>query len=428
MSDIAIKVENVSKLYRIGSLSGYSSLRESIMNAVTTPFRRHLKEKVGVTASTEKRNQLWALKDVSLEIKRGQSVGIIGRNGSGKSTLLKILARVTYPSTGRVEIAGRVASLLEVGIGFHPELTGRENIKLNAAIMGMTRSEVTQNFDDILDYAGESVKQFIDVPVKRYSSGMYVRLAFSIAAHLNTDVLLVDEVLAVGDYEFQKKCLNTMSDIAKSGRTVIFVSHSMSAVNTLCDRVIFIEAGQIETDSAPQKAISKYTETMNEGKNKWLLPVSERIDRKGDGCIKFTSLHWENTTGSTVTTLSNGNDYNLVLNYECPDGLNKKNVFVSYLIKDSLGTPLFVFQSDFKNQNFPEIPPKGRFICHVPRLPLVAGEYGLNIFTSIDGQTCDSLDDAAKVNVIDGIFYQTGHTGRPGISKVLVEGDWELKP
>ncbi len=238
-SEIAIRAENIGKRYRIGATQGigrYRSLREDIAGLATA--RRRKAERA--------ERDFWALKDVSFEIKAGETVGIIGRNGAGKSTMLKILARITPPTSGRGETVGRVGSLLEVGTGFHPELTGRENIQLSAAIMGMRRSEVLTRFDDIVEFAG--LAKFLDTPVKRYSSGMYMRLAFSVAAHLEPEILLVDEVLAVGDAAFQKKCLGKMEDLSGTGRTVLFVSHSMPSVLRLCPRVILLDGGHLTAD------------------------------------------------------------------------------------------------------------------------------------------------------------------------------------
>jgi lipopolysaccharide transport system ATP-binding protein len=253
LSDYAIRAEGLSKQYVIGPpRQRYNTLRETLTGAVTGPFRR-LKNG---HATGPAKDTLWALNDVSFQIGRGEVVGIIGRNGAGKSTLLKILSRITMPSEGRVKVRGRVSSLLEIGIGFHPELTGRENIFLNGAILGMTRSEVRQRFHDIVAFA--DVERFIDTPVKHYSSGMYMRLAFAIAAHLETDILLVDEVLAVGDASFQQKCLSKMEDVAGHGRTVLFVSHNMTAVQSLCERVIHVEKGQIKQHGRPKDVIQGY--------------------------------------------------------------------------------------------------------------------------------------------------------------------------
>ncbi|MDE2060230.1 MAG: ATP-binding cassette domain-containing protein [candidate division NC10 bacterium] len=247
MTDIAIRAENLGKLYRIGHRERYRALRDTLTDAMYAPLRRirsaFQRPSVPASEHANEDNTFWALKDVSFEIMCGEVVGIIGRNGAGKSTLLKILSRITEPTEGTVELHGRVGSLLEVGTGFHPELTGRENIYLNGAILGMKRIELDRKFDEIVAFA--EIEKFLDTPVKHYSSGMYVRLAFAVAAHLEPEILLVDEVLAVGDAAFQKKCLGKMSDVSKAGRTVLFVSHNMQAVNSLCSRGIFLSTGKI---------------------------------------------------------------------------------------------------------------------------------------------------------------------------------------
>jgi len=251
MSDVAIKVENLSKKYYLGA-SANGNLRDTLAQGWNKLW--------GTATPNAGNKEFWALNDVSFEVKKGEVIGIIGRNGAGKSTLLKILSRITEPTTGRIELDGRVASLLEVGTGFHPELTGRENIFLNGSLLGMTRKEIKNKFDEIVDFSG--VEEFIDTPVKKYSSGMYVRLAFAVAAHLEPEILLVDEVLAVGDFEFQKKCLGKMGEVARGGRTVLFVSHDMRAINFLCSRCILWERGQIIKIGAPQNTINEYLKTV----------------------------------------------------------------------------------------------------------------------------------------------------------------------
>jgi lipopolysaccharide transport system ATP-binding protein len=256
MSDIAVRVENLSKLYRIGAVrNGYKTLRDSLADAFSSPFRR-LSSVVRGHSAVISSDTLWALKEVCFEIKRGEVVGIIGRNGAGKSTLLKILSRITEPTEGYVDVYGRVGSLLEVGTGFHPELTGRENIYLNGAILGMKRSEIARKFDEIVAFA--EVEKFIDTPLKHYSSGMYLRLAFAVAAHLEPEILIVDEVLAVGDARFQKKCLNKMQDVGQQGRTVLFVSHNMPAITRLCQRAILLDEGQLLRDGPSSEVVSSY--------------------------------------------------------------------------------------------------------------------------------------------------------------------------
>jgi len=253
LSDYAIRAEGLAKQYVIGARKrSYQTLRESLISGLTTSFKR-LRNVHGRAAIEE---TVWALKNIGFKINPGEVVGIIGRNGAGKSTLLRILSRITIPTEGQVAVRGRVGSLLEVGTGFHPELTGRENIFLNGAILGMTRREIRLRFDEIVSFA--DIERFIDTPVKHYSSGMYMRLAFAIAAHLETDILLVDEVLAVGDASFQQKCLAKMQDVAGHGRTVLFVSHNMTAVQSLCERVILLENGQIKVDGDPKEAIDDY--------------------------------------------------------------------------------------------------------------------------------------------------------------------------
>ena len=250
MSDVSIRCENLSKQYRIGSPDRYKTLRDAITSTALAPFRRSHNN------SQNGHGHIWALQDVSCEIKRGEVVGIIGLNGAGKSTLLRILSRITAPTRGHAEIQGRVGSLLEVGTGFHPELTGRENIYLNGAILGMQKSEIDRKFDEIVSFA--EVEKFLDTPVKRYSSGMYVRLAFGVAAHLETEVLLVDEVLAVGDAQFQKKCFQKMQEISTQGRTILFVSHNMAAVRSICEQALILERGKVVAQGEIDATVDQY--------------------------------------------------------------------------------------------------------------------------------------------------------------------------
>jgi len=286
MTDYALKVENLGKRYRIGgAVVKYRTLRESMGEAVKRPFKN--------SAEKELAGEFWALRNVSFEVKQGQVLGVIGRNGAGKSTLLKILARVTEPTEGTAIINGRVGSLLEVGTGFHPELTGRENIFLNGAILGMHRAEITRKFDEIVSFA--EVEQFIDTPVKRYSSGMYLRLAFAVAAHLEPEILVVDEVLAVGDAEFQRKCLGKMGEVARQGRTVMFVSHNMSAILRLTEESLVIQKGSLVMRAPSAEAVSHYLTSgfSQEGQKYWLedeipadaapfKPIAVRINNHAD--------------------------------------------------------------------------------------------------------------------------------------------------
>jgi lipopolysaccharide transport system ATP-binding protein len=255
MGDLVIRVENLGKQYRIGALQeGYKTLRDTLVDAAKTPFR--WARRVIRRQAPPAKQMIWALREVNFEVRQGEVVGIIGRNGAGKSTLLKVLSRITDPTTGRVRLSGRVGSLLEVGTGFHPELTGRENVYLNGAILGMRNTEIDRRFDEIIAFS--EIEKFIDTPVKHYSSGMFLRLAFAVAAHLNPEVLLVDEVLAVGDDRFQKKCMGKMESVGKEGRTVLFVSHNMNAIHRLCPRVILLEEGRIAADGDTSEVIAQY--------------------------------------------------------------------------------------------------------------------------------------------------------------------------
>lgn len=329
MSDIAIRAERLSKLYRIGArLDRHATLRDQIAEALAEPFRR-LRGNGNQLANTHNpADTIWALKDVSFQVQRGEILGLIGRNGAGKSTLLKILSRITDPTEGYVEIDGRVGTLLEVGTGFHPELTGRENIYLNGAILGMERAEIERKFDEIVDFA--EVEKFIDTPVKRYSSGMYVRLAFAVAAHLEPEVLIVDEVLAVGDAAFQKKCLGKMGDVAKEGRTVLFVSHNIASVVSFCTRCLLLEHGCLTGDGTPQQITSRYLEQL-------YTQVGARGDlkhlpRRGSGKARFTSciLTPLDSAGKPQIVCKVGQDIQVDLDIVATEKIANANVGVEF--------------------------------------------------------------------------------------------------
>jgi lipopolysaccharide transport system ATP-binding protein len=313
-----IKAQNLSKQYRIGEREGYKTFREAVVNITKAPFKRFssaLTNQTNLTNPTKETNLIWALKDVSFEVNQGEVVGIIGRNGAGKSTLLKILSKITVPTEGSVELRGRVGSLLEIGTGFHPELTGHENIYLYGAILGMDRWEVTRKFSEILAFA--ELEKFIDTPVKRYSSGMYMRLAFAVAAHLEPEILLVDEVLAVGDATFQKKCLGKMGDVSKEGRTVLFVSHNMGAVEELCNRIILLQNGHIEQIGLPRDVIRSYLDkglvsspyvdtTHHSGRRQNMTPV-------------ISSMELTNAAGVRTSMFSLGEDIFFRFSLSSPD-------------------------------------------------------------------------------------------------------------
>jgi lipopolysaccharide transport system ATP-binding protein len=298
MNEIAIKVEGLSKRYRIGARDrGYKTLREGLADAVTAPFRR-FRPSVPRNHNGSDIDHVWALDDVSFEVKRGEVVGLIGANGSGKSTLLKVLSRITDPTRGSAEIHGRVASLLEVGTGFHPELTGRENVYLNGAILGMRKSEIERKFDEIVAFS--EVEKFIDTQVKRYSSGMYLRLAFAVAAHLEPEILLVDEVLAVGDAAFQRKCLGKMGDVAKEGRTVFLVSHNMASVNRLAELVLWLKDGRLQAFGEPEETIAQY---LSSGVNESAEVAFPDDSAPGSQYVRLLAARIRNSEGHITSTL-----------------------------------------------------------------------------------------------------------------------------
>lgn len=304
MTDTVIHVENLSKKYIIGaSQERYDTIRDLLVHAVKAPFQKKVKDESRV---------LWALRDISFDIERGSVIGIVGRNGAGKSTLLKVLSRVTDPTSGIGEIHGRVGSLLEVGTGFHPELTGRENIQLNGAILGMKRTEIEKKFDEIVEFS--EVSKFIDTPVKRYSSGMYLRLAFAVAAHLEPDILVVDEVLAVGDAEFQRKCLGKMSDVANEGRTVLFVSHNMSAILRLTDETLVLEKGKVIKRAPSAEAVDYYLSSgfVETGERKW---DADEVPPDADP-FRPVALRIKNAQGKVVNTIRSVEEMTIEFEYQ----------------------------------------------------------------------------------------------------------------
>ena len=381
-----ITVENLGKKYTIShqQREEYSSLRETLTNGITSlgkrlinPFGRSLTPHPSSLINTSE--DFWALKDVSFEVKQGDRIGIIGRNGAGKSTLLKILSRITEPTTGSIRIKGRVASLLEVGTGFHPELTGRENIFLNGAILGMGRAEIKKKFDEIVDFA--EIEKFLDTPVKRYSSGMYVRLAFAVAAHLEPEILIVDEVLAVGDAQFQKKCLGKMEDVGKEGRTVLFVSHNMQAIRQLCDRVILLRAGKIIADTNPSAAIEQYLQEgsqLNAGKSQ-----QEIIrDLSPDPVFRFDNVTLRQGDQEIEQFVENGRSLEIEICYEVLQRSTGLRVFFD--LYDDQETLLFRSFNDEDCDGIPLVE-AGHYVSRteIPSDLLAPLGYTLKIFATI---------------------------------------------
>ena len=416
MSDIAIRVENLGKSYQIahsGGRSGYKTLQEDILRWLKHPF-----SKIDTPAIRE---TFWALRDVSFEVKHGEVLGIIGHNGAGKSTLLKILSRITKPTTGRADIYGRIGSLLEVGTGFHPELTGRENIFLNGAVLGMTRRDIQKHFDEIVAFA--EVEQFLDTPVKRYSSGMYMRLAFAVAAHLEPEVLVVDEVLAVGDADFQKKCLGKMSEVAKDGRTVLFVSHNMGAMQQLCNTGILLNRGKIQFTGDMKATITEYLKAaadLTQGNT-----LRERIDRKGEGRLKFTGVSIVDEKGTALEHILSGQNVYFRLYYEAEYELRNASVFASFNVASPEGILLTNLNSKVTGDTNLPIYHSGYFECHWPRFNLRSGTYTCNLFCSINDVIEDWLQSAFQIYVDDGNFYDTSSLPDRSQGDVLVNHSWQ---
>jgi homopolymeric O-antigen transport system ATP-binding protein len=422
MSNLAIRVEGLSKQYRIGKTEQYRTLRDTLSDvglsafrAIRSPFR------APDVQGSNGNNKIWALRDLNFEVGCGEVVGIIGRNGAGKSTLLKILSRITEPTNGEAEIRGRVGSLLEVGTGFHPELTGRENIYLNGAILGMKQVEIKRKFQEIVAFA--EVDQFIDTPVKHYSSGMYLRLAFAVAAHLEPEILMVDEVLAVGDAAFQKKCLGKIGNVAQHGRTVLFVSHSMGAIASLCSRVLVVEQGRIVFDDVPDIAVAGYLKGISGNSS---LVLGDRIDREGNQKFRFARMTILDRFGQAVDTLPAGEDVTLEFDYELAAGTIKDVAFaVNFL--DAFGRMLFVCSTRTVNSTFREIQPGRRVRCIVPNLPLAPGIYSITVICKENGYTlADKIDSAAELTITSGDFFGTGKVTPPDAGPFMVKHSWEL--
>jgi lipopolysaccharide transport system ATP-binding protein len=401
-----IRVENLGKKYiiRHEERERYLALRDVIAKRAKGLAKRLQNPFSQKVASTPSKEDFWALKDISFEVKQGDRLGIIGRNGAGKSTLLKVLSRITEPTTGRISIKGRVASLLEVGTGFHPELTGRENIYLNGAIMGMSQAEIKRKFDEIVAFA--EVEKFLDTPVKRYSSGMYMRLAFSVAAHLEPEILIVDEVLAVGDAQFQKKCLGKMEEVGKEGRTVLFVSHNMGAVQNMCNRALLLEDGSIITDDIAKEVVNRYIKSNTDNSKISLL---NRMDRKGNGSIRFTSIEYVDGNGNIVNTLLNGQNIRVRFYYKNYTGKDLKNLRIDIGINNYMNDRISWLSTELTNYWNPTVPVDANFVeLNISKLPLTSGRYSFTIFATVNGDIVDWIQNAGCFEVEDGDFYQVG--------------------
>lgn len=428
MSNVILKVEHISKQYRLG-LVGTGTLSHDLKRWF---YKIRGKEdpylKIGDTNDRSKAadsDYVWAIKDINFEVKQGEVLGIIGKNGAGKSTLLKILSRVTSPTTGQIKTKGRIASLLEVGTGFHPELTGKENIYLNGAILGMTKAEIKTKEREIVEFSG--CERYIDTPVKRYSSGMRVRLAFAVAAFLEPDILVVDEVLAVGDAEFQKKAIGKMQDISKGdGRTVLFVSHNMAAVKSLCTRAIVLEHGTMAFKGSTDDAVDFY---LSKDKKKPKINLSERVDRFGNGKIKLTDIKLLNENNNEIEQIISGEQLRIKMQFQKNDkDIDYQKFFIGINFKDEQGQIVLSYLSDEMASDLSNFEIKNEIVLVIPNLYIRAGLYNLRVQTGIgvkrDDQF-DTIENAELVQVLPGKIWKEGIVNRPG-SYAILPG--EFKP
>lgn len=418
-SSEAISVHDLGKKYRLGvDRKGKETINKKIINTITKPFS-WLKSQV-IDATEEE--IIWALRNVSFTINQGEVVGFIGHNGAGKSTLLKILSRITEPSEGYAKINGRLSALLEVGTGMHPELTGKENIYLNGTILGMKKYEIDKKYSEIVDFSG--VSKFLETPVKHYSSGMRVRLGFGIAAHLEPDILVVDEVLAVGDAEFQKKSIGKMKDVAKCGRTVLFVSHNMGAIKSLCPRSCLMQSGNLLYDGKTEDVIRLYYNAAES--NIINKSLKDRTDRKGTGGIRFTEITIKNTNDDVIDKVQSGQEIRIYLKYitESKSVISYLDIHITFYSAD--GKYMFTCSTEANGFECTNYPSEGRLMCKINKFPLTSGIYTINLYSTYKGEIADWITNTITLTVFDGDFYGTGKLAshKEGF---LVEHEWSLE-
>jgi lipopolysaccharide transport system ATP-binding protein len=425
----AIKVENISKIYRIGvKEQAQETFAGSLFAFLKSPIRNYRTYRsyyrfndidLNNVDANNRDDIIWAAKGISFEVKQGQVLGLIGGNGAGKSTLLKILARITAPTGGRAEIRGRVSSLLEVGTGFHQELTGRENVFLNGSVLGMTKREIKNKFDEIVDFSG--VEKFIDTPVKRYSSGMKVRLAFSVAAFMEPEILLVDEVLAVGDSAFQTKCIGKMSDVSKQGRTIIFVSHNMPAILNLCERVIVLDSGRVKIDTDPDTGIKAYFESTATQSDHRAFSTVPRL-REHTPIIQ--SLQFMDPEGQPIVSVQSGGALTIRIGYQHTEML--KNAHFGLTFETLMGIKVFYVHSKIQEGTLPDLAPSGVIECNIPRLPLLAGTYYISAGCGSQKKQMDYIERGCQFQVTEADVFGTGRTLNPKAAIVFVDAAWQV--
>jgi lipopolysaccharide transport system ATP-binding protein len=423
-NDVVIRAEGLCKKYLIGhqgERERYVALRDVVAHNLYRLGRTAMDLVRGrPMIDGDKLEEFWALKDVSFEIKRGEVTGVIGPNGAGKSTLLKVLSRITEPSEGRVTINGRVASLLEVGTGFHPELTGRENIFLNGAILGMTKKEIKTKFDEIVAFA--EIEKFLDTPVKRYSSGMFVRLAFAVAAHLEPEILIVDEVLAVGDAEFQRRCLGKMKEVSEShGRTVLFVSHNMPSVRQLCVTGMMLSHGAIVTRGAIDETISHYLNSLDQISRQ---DLRFRKDRQGDGKLTVVDVTLHDDSGAQCEVAICGRPLRVRIHYESEFQGADKLVDAAFTLRNDTGVLLTCFANIQAGAARLPVYPKGYFECLWPKVNLRSGAFMSTLFVALDGSVSDWLQNAFQLQIEEGNFFGSGSLVPRDHGDLVFEQSW----
>jgi len=420
-TDIAVKVANLGKAYRIGIAEvKEKNLINALLKAIIAPIKnfRKIKSLKKLSSHTEGKDVFWANRNISFDVKKGEVMGIIGKNGAGKSTLLKMLSRITEPTEGQIELYGRVASLLEVGTGFNPELTGKENIFLNGTILGLTKKEIEERYDSIVEFSG--IEKFINTPVKRYSSGMKVRLAFAVAAHLDPEILIIDEVLAVGDAEFQKKCLGKMQEVAgKEGRTVLFVSHDMAAVKKLCNKAILLQQGQIIYEGNAVDTVNYYLQ------NAASIASQKNIDDKlvkGNKKFVITNIEMLNADEQIVQLAESGKDLHLKLYYQVKEKGPDPIVIVK--IKNNLEQILFTCLSRNSFHGIMQLQEQGSITCVIPKLPLLSGLYTVDITLKYSQDLTFDLENIFSFEVERGDFFGTGKINADMMNGMIIYHNW----
>ncbi len=400
-SEPAVRVRGLGKAYRIAEAR--SGVRDTIRERLRDPLLR---------GGTE----FWALRDVSFDVSRGEVLGVIGRNGAGKSTLLKILSRITVPTTGEAVLQGHAGSLLEVGTGFHRELTGRENIYLNGSILGLGKAEIDRQFDAIVDFSG--VARFLDTPIKRYSSGMFVRLAFAVAAHLRAEILIVDEVLAVGDLAFQARCLDKMRDVTREGRTVLFVSHNMGTMRSLCARALLLQEGRLVHDGHVDEVVQAYIDALHTTGG----AETALAERPGTGEVEMVAVRLVDSRGSPTGTVVGGTEVGLEIEYANHAAVSHVRVIAN--LYDAHGRQITSFSTPLTAPDLGTLAERGILACRFPRMPLPPGRYHIALALHADGRVADTLKSAVRFDVVATTFFPTGASPEEGSAAFLIDHEW----